>query len=428
MPHDDLTAGFSRVEITPPLSTPLMGWGHASTRLATRVNDPLYVRALWLAQGTEIAVILTFDLCFISRLEAQRWHGMLARSHGLQPHQVLFAATHTHAGPATGTYLELIEQPVLRDYHEELDRAIVTAIDAARHEAVPVTMRCGSTQSSLPLNRRRVGPTGITNAPNPHGPVYGDVPLMLLESSDHRPVCLMFGLSTHPVTFGLPEVSADYPGVATDLLDQHLGRACSLFLQGAGGDSRPRTLMEGDHWIRKPTFVQTQATGKQLAEEVVAGLASLAPISARLRSALIESHWPLIPCTRQQLSTALASDRPDKRAWAKRQLVQRERNIFCRDYAPILVHKIEFGPLARLIGIEGEPVHTFGHLTKQVYPDGATMFAGYCHGEGLYLVSTPMLSEGGYEPESFWEYNQPGPLAPETENVFVRSLMRIKPM
>lgn len=428
MTHEALRAGFSRVDITPPLSTPLMGWGHASKRPAARVNDPLYVRALWLEQGQEVAVVVTFDLCFVSRLEAQRWHGMLARSHGLLPRQVLFAATHTHAGPATGTYLELIDQPALRDYHDELDAAIVTAIDVARHAAVPVTMRCTTTQSALPFNRRRAGPTGVTNAPNSQGPVFADLPLILLESSDHQPVCLIFGVSTHPVTFGLPEISADYPGVAANLLDEHLGRACSLFLQGAGGDSRPATLVEGDRWLRHPTFVQTQATGRLLADEAIAALASLSPMPARLRSALLETHWPLRPLTREELAAELKSDRPDKRAWAQRQMALRQRDKSLRSHAPILLHKIELGPLARLIGIEGEPVHTFGHLVSQAYPEGVTAFAGYCHGEGLYLVSTPMLVEGGYEPESFWEYHQPGPLAPGTEGVFVRSLMGIKAM
>src|SRR5690606_26895199 len=131
------------------------------------------------------------------------------------------------------------------------------------------------------------------NGPNPGGPVHDALPVCLLEDEAGKPVCLLFSIATHPVCMNKQDLSADYPGVACDLLDQLLGATCSLFLQGAAGDSRPRTLSAGQTWNWNCGWAEAQATGTILADEVKAVLPTLTPRTPRLASAVIETHWPL---------------------------------------------------------------------------------------------------------------------------------------
>ena len=87
------------------------------------------------------------------------------------------------------------------------------------------------------MNRRKRDEGGnIVMAPNPGGLVFDHLPVCLLKDSEGTAVCLLFSVSCHPSMLSGFEISAEYPGAATDRLDAHLGAAVSLFLQGTHAD------------------------------------------------------------------------------------------------------------------------------------------------------------------------------------------------
>jgi hypothetical protein len=425
-----MQAGFAKVSITPPIGTRLMGWGRPSERLMTGVHDPLHARVLVVSEGGRDAVIVAMDLCFIGREDSQRMHGIIARELGLLPHQVMLAATHTHAGPDVGSYYEAWNLPPQRDYLAQLDAAVLRGIRMAMADRRPARLRATRGESSLPMNRRPLDEHGRNsggNSPNPGGPVQRTMPLCLLEDAKGKPICLLFSIATHPVCFSGTQASADYIGVACDRLDHHLGAACSLFLQGCGGDSRPRTLAEGNLWRRNPGEAETLATGQILFDEVKAALPALAPMAdGAVRSALVEVQVPMadpLP-TREYESAASTGDRV-RAAWGRRQLELIKLGAVARQ-VPLLIHAIGIGPQVQLTAIEGEPLHPYAAAIDRCWPAGVTFPLGYVHGEGVYLVTTPMLAEGGYEPNSFWEYNYPSPLKPGMEAVIEAGLAQLK--
>ena len=55
-----LKAGFARVDMTPPLGTPLAGY--YSQRLAQDVLDPLSLNAIAFSDGESTAVLITADM------------------------------------------------------------------------------------------------------------------------------------------------------------------------------------------------------------------------------------------------------------------------------------------------------------------------------------------------------------------------------
>lgn len=422
-----MKAGYSRIDITPPLGTPLMGWGKPWQRLSTGVHDPLYARVLWLEDGDEQLAIVGLDLCFIGRDDADRVKGVLARELDLLPRQVLLSASHTHAGPAVGNYLDMEWEPSPRGYLRQLDAAILEGIRVARQVAIPVSIRATKSTTSLPMNRRAQRNGEVTNAPNEHGPTYDALPVTVFEAADGKPIAVLFAASTHPVCFSGTLVSADYPGVAMAGIDRKFGKPCSLFLQGMGGDSRPRTLASGDAWVTKPGTAQTEQTGKILAGEVLAALGSLQPVQPMLRSALLETRWPLNPVSQEELEREAAGDYQPRANWARDALAQLKRGSL-PDTASILLQAFQLGDGLRLVSLEGEPLHPYGQQIEAAFDRGITFATGYSNGEGMYIVTTPMLDEGGYEPGSYWEYHQAGPLAPGMEKALDDGLARIKAM
>ena len=65
-----MDAGFSKVCMTPPPGTRMMGFGSRDRGPGCEsVRDDIFVRALYLSHGDEQAVILSFDILLVE----QRW-------------------------------------------------------------------------------------------------------------------------------------------------------------------------------------------------------------------------------------------------------------------------------------------------------------------------------------------------------------------
>jgi len=435
---EPLKAGFARVKITPPLGTPMTGFGARDYDPSgcKGIHDDLYVRALYLSQGDEKALVMGFDLLFFSRDEADRFKGAIGRRMNITPGEILLNTSHTHTGPKVGTWFYTPSDPF---YLKFLEGAIVEAALEARDDAREVTVEAGSTRTRLPMNRRKKLADGtIDFAPNPDGPVCDILPVVLFRDMDKRPVCLLFSVSCHPSTVKGVEraywISADYPGTAMAKLDGYLGRTASLFLQGAGGDAKPSIIGEGEEHWRAGTWDDVRRAGEMVAGEVIEALESgLAPVEPDLRSLSIEMEWPLAgkfsraeyeeiarnPCT-------VSESIPEvKSVWAKEMLAILDRGFTLPRSVPITAHGLELGKGLRLVGIEGELVAELGLLVAGFYENGVTFPMGYTDGTQMYLPTSAMLDEGGYEVESYWEYRQPAPLAKGHEKILVETLKKL---
>ncbi len=434
-----MEAGFARVKITPPIGTPMTGFGGRDYDPAgcKGVHDDLYVRALYMEQGGERALVMGFDLLFFSRDEADRFRGAIGRRLDMAPSDIMLNTSHTHTGPKVGTWFYTPSDPFYLDFLED---AIVDAAAAARDDARRVRVMAGAGTSSVPMSRRKKLPDGsIEFAPNPDGAVCDNLPVCLFEDESGEPVCLLFSVSCHPSTVkGVDRsywISADYPGPAMDRLDAYLGHPASLFLQGAGGDSKPSVIGKGgDHW-RAGDWEDVKDAGEMAADEVVAviekGLTEVEPV---LASESIDMSWPFAQSfTRSELENIIADPRahsesmPEvKQAWAREQIERMDRDFSADEAVSITAHGVKIGDGLRLVGIEGELVAELGNLILDRYPQGVTFSMGYTDGAQLYLPTSAMLEEGGYEVESWWEYRQPAPLAKGHEAILTATVDELK--
>jgi len=421
-----MKAGFATVDITPDIGTPMMGWGMTRDRLATGIHDPIEICALSVEHDGQEVVIVTYDFCFIGKGDALRIQGLLCRDLGLRPDQVMLCTTHTHAAPAMGYYLDLMYEAPLYDYLDRVDAGTVQAVRQARENHRPATMSSGCGKSQLPVNRRKLVDGQIVNGPNPGGPVHDDLPVCQFTDETGKPICILFSIATHPVCFSGTEVSADYPGIARRELDKQIGTTCAMFVQGPGGDSRPRTLIDGEKWVGGPGSSHTTQTAQILVEETLGVLKTLEPIEPGIRSSITLTHWPL----QSNLDEAAYQTRADadNRVYsqhAKDQLALLKAGRLPTT-APIVMQLFELSPQLRIVAIEGEPLHPYGQICADAFDTGHTWTVGYANGEGMYLVTSPMLDEGGYEPVSFWEYHMPSPLAKGMEQTCIDGVATLK--
>jgi hypothetical protein len=427
-----MRAGFAKVAITPPIGTAMMGYGDRDRAHGCEgIHDELFVRAVFVAHAGEEALIAGFDLCFLGREEADRFKGAIGRKIDLSPRQILLNTSHNHAGPSVGTWAYADYRPPDRMYLHELEKAVVTAACGASSCAREVALWAGSTRCALPMNRRRRDKDGsIRLAPNPEGRVYDAVPLLVLKSLDGSPVSVLFSVSCHPTTLDGFEISADYPGVAMDLLDKHLGTSASLFLQGVGADANPCVVGDCEDEWRGGSWEDVARAGAMVAEPVALALeAGLVPMEPEIHCACVESQWPLAPSIGRAGYEALLA-KPDTnelmRLWAGRQIARLERGKELPTRVPVTAQGMQIGRGVRLIGLEGEPVAELGLLIRDFCEEGVTFPLGCTNGAQLYLPTSDMLDEGGYEVESYYEYGHPAPLAKGLEGIVRDALEHLR--
>jgi len=437
-----LRAGFAAVRITPPPGTPLSGFGDRDFRPdgVKGIHDDLYVRALYLSQEKSEVLIMGFDILFFSRDESDRFKGAIGGRLGLAPANILLNTSHTHTGPKVGNWYYTPADPL---YLNELEKRTVEAAVEAKKHAVAAALRAGETRTSVPLSRRLLDSQGTLQfAPNPAGTKYDFLPLALFEARDGSPVCLLFSVSCHPSTIKGDEradqVSADYPGAASSELDRLLGKPCALFLQGAGGDAKASVIGEGLKEWRAGTWEDVAQVGKTIASEFEAARASgLTELRPELRAGLVEMNLPLGPALgRDELIRviegvkSLGPEAPSgdkaRGLWAEEQLRLIDRGFGLAAAAPVLVQGISLSPGLRLVAVEGELTADLGHLIRDYYGGGLTFPLGYSNGARMYLPSSRMIDEGGYEVESYWEYRQPAPLVKGVEAHYIRALDGLK--
>lgn len=432
-----LNAGFARVPITPPLGTTMMGFGTRDMDHGCEsVHDELYVRALFLEQGNETALIFGYDLCFLGREETDRYRGAIGRLLDLHPRQILMNTSHNHVGPSVGTWYSAGYEMSDRDYLSQLESATVTAATQARNSKREATLWTGLTRSALPMNRRRRMEDGrIENRPNPGGYAYDKLPICLLQDTDGKPVCLLFSISCHPSMISGFVISAEFPGAAMQRLDEHFGTACSMFLQGVGGDAKPLVIGRGgvDRW-QPGTWDLMGEAGAMVADETLAALdAGLRQCEPYVRTATAEMRWPLEPApSRDVFEAIVAETAPDRRAknvrylWAAKSLERLERGYPSPTSVTLSAQGVSLGKGVRIAGLEGEATAPWGKFIEDFYGQGVTLPLGYCNGTGLYLPTSEMLPEGGYEVVSYWEYGLPSQLAPGMENEVRRALLQLR--
>ena len=97
-----MKAGFARLEMTPPLGTPLCGYFHL--RPADGIITPLYINAIALDDGETKAVLVTLDLEGMSRANNTVLREKIAERTGIDAEAMFIHCIHTHLGPVNGDY------------------------------------------------------------------------------------------------------------------------------------------------------------------------------------------------------------------------------------------------------------------------------------------------------------------------------------
>jgi hypothetical protein len=229
-----LKVGIVSVDITPDGPVWLAGFA-ARKSPSTGVFKRLTATCLVFDNSQTRVGLMTLDLCRINTQQLAVVRAA-AQKAGIPPPQLIVNCSHTHCGPAislsNAAYVAQLEAKVSR-----LPAAAVAGL-------ADTTLDFALGSSLMGVNRRQLDAQGhaLGMRPEPRKPIDSDVPVMRVLDPSNQVRAVVFSYACHPTTLEAmcQEIAPDYVGFARDWIAAAYTNATPVFLQGCGGDVKPR--------------------------------------------------------------------------------------------------------------------------------------------------------------------------------------------
>jgi len=422
-------AGFSRLDITPPLGVEISGY--FIDRFASGVLDPLELNTLAVRCGGRSAVLVALDNLMINREQMDRYRRQVAEAAGLDESAVFLACTHTHTGPLVGHDSLDERRRGEEPYALYLGRKLCDAARLALADCSPAKLgyAVGRAPHISFIRRFRMKDGSIrtnpgVNNPDIAGPIgEADERVNVLRFvREQGPEIVVANFGVHPDTIGGDKLSADYPRFVRQTTERALDNVRCVFFNGAEGDVNHVNVHPtgGDANGLHPMFDDADRgyehaihMGRVIAGAVLQVYDKTAftepeSVAYRCRTVMAPTNKPTaaeltaaericalhgagrdseIGLEGMELTTAVAE--------ALRMVQMKD----APDAVPLCLTGVRMGEIA-FVGIPGEPFTSVGTAIKAGSPFAATLPCCLTNGAEGYYPSKDAYDEGGYEARS----------------------------
>ena len=426
-------AGFARVDITPPLGTPIVGY--FEERRAQGVLDCLEANALAVTDGERTAVLIAVDLLGIEGVAfGEALRRRIAAAARLDDKAVYVHCTHTHTGPGAGKAdagrTDIFDGTDF--YNEFLSSRLADAARLAMADLAPASLAIGSAEAKRIsfLRRYRMKDGSIRTNPGVGNPDI-DVPIgdidetvrvlrIRREGADDIAVA---SFATHPDVVGGEMLSGDWPAFARRTFERaEQGTRCILF-NGAQGDvnhvcvdPRPgeREGLHPDFDDVDRGYGHAQHMGRVVAAAMLSVWGKCEPVAAGplrfgMRAISVPAQLPKaeelpkareydrlhregrdaeIPFSGMELTTAVAEA-------GRMLLLEHGPESFSLPLSAVAI-----GDAVAFAGIPGEPFTAIGAAVRAESPFKMTFCTCLTNGSCGYFPVSSAYAEGGYEARS----------------------------
>ena len=426
-------AGFARVDITPPLGTPIAGY--FERREARGVLDNLEANALAVSDGTNTAVLIAADLLGI---EGVAFNDGLRRrisaAAGVDESAVYVHSTHTHTGPGAGVSDK--GRTSIFDgtgfYNEFLSSRLADAARMAVADLSSATLAIGRSAARRIsfLRRYRMKDGSIRTNPGVGNPEIAEpvgfldetVRVLRIRREGAEDIAVL-SFATHPDVVGGEMVSGDWPAFARRIFERAEPGAKCIFFNGAQGDvnhvcTDPRP---GEREGLRPDFddvdrgyEHARHMGRVVAaaalsawdkcERVEAGSVSFA-----VKTVSVPSQMP----KPEELPRARKYDRLHREGrdaeipfsgMALTTVVAEAERMLMLAGGPesfgLPVSVLSIGETIAFAGLPGEPFSEIGEAIRAKSPFRMTFLTCLTNGSCGYFPVESAYAEGGYEARS----------------------------
>ncbi|MBP1988845.1 hypothetical protein J2Z66_000440 [Paenibacillus eucommiae] len=370
---------------------------------------------------------------------------------GLQHEDVLINFSHTHysvflTGEDTSRRLPglySIAQNGWSDRNDGLDYAedvklfrhildiIVRLVDDCSRNMIEGELQVGSIQSDFAVSRRRPdGKGGVEWKPwKPYYEGEIDKELLVLKLTDSGGAVkgILYNYGCHPTgMMDYMKFSNDFVGHASSFLEAEFPGAFAMFLQGCGGELKPRMGADGDQF-RPLSYEEITEAGQGLGREIadLLRVGEFRTVNCAFRTALLE---PLLYTEQTSASfyepMAHSEDSSPFYRGAARRTIAAIEDGSIQDRLPHYIALWHLDADTRLVAMEGEVSTEYSLLIKRLLKPCTTLTLGYTNGVCSYIPTRKMIAEEGYEAACNFFFNLRGNFVPEIEDIIVGQIVR----
>lgn len=406
-----ITAGFAKVDITPPLhriaAHGIGYWYERSVRF-TGVRDPLYARTLVLSANGFRYIIISVDSIFDSYGFVPQASHRIAEALGIDPDNVFITCTHTHSSP-------LVDRNNTRQGVEYgsfiTERIVQSAVEANLNSVAATVSICAARVPDVLYNRRPLLKNG--RIPELHqplskdqladpGPVNDTMTIVKFRASDDRLVGGLCHFGIHGVAVQCSElISGDCMGRAIQRAEADCS-AVLLHLNGACGDIDPvamgsdealDTMSERLHaGIRRVLEADEHATEQPVTATAHTGHFRAARRATRPAGWLQKERETLLGAADEQGGLHHHSGA----GYEAFLLAEEEKVCALPAEFDVPYQMLRLGPLV-LVGIGGEVFTRSGLALQSLDRKSFVLPVGLTGGAAGYLPTKEMYEQGGYE-------------------------------
>jgi len=425
-----LKAGFSRVDITPPLGTDIQGYFFH--RYASGVLDPLYLNAIAFSDNDTTAVIISVDAIMIGMDYCNEIREYVSEKTGLSKESIMICALHQHTSfglrnPKDNNIMQN------KSYLDFLWSRFADVCKMALDDMSDATLFTGEeeTEEKISFIRRYVMKSGEIET-NPQGR-YLEVERPYRKADNTVRICrfkrdgkndiALVNFSTHADVVHGDKFSADWPGFARSFVEKRLENVSCMLTVGAQGDSNHADFTIPEY---KDGYEHSRHMGEMIAKSVI-----------RIWDKLKKENGFKISVASTLVFNKTRTDGIDSYNEAKEFLEYSKKNnltggehitklgnatrIVSLRNAPIFqkvpISVINLGRIG-FVGFGGEPFTEYADKIREG-AEGRFIITSCCTngGEG-YLPTKEAFNEGGYEAGS-------SPFSPELEEQCVKAALEL---
>ncbi|MBE6629570.1 MAG: hypothetical protein E7624_01810 [Ruminococcaceae bacterium] len=413
-----IKAGFARVDVTPPLGTPIAGY--FSVRLAEGVLDPIELNAVAFGNEHESALLIAADFTGMTMARITPLRARIAAMTGVPAERILITSLHQHTSIYVGDEIgDAEDYAMIKDgaYLDFLDRKFCDVAKMALSDMSEARLLAneGATEKMIAFTRRYVMPdrTIRTNPPSKYG-----VPVRRTEAPDNTVRLLRFvregkceidivNFSTHPDVISGNLLSADWPGFVRRFVESDRPDVACLCMVGCQGDSNHLDFFKPkeERFPEGMGYPHSRYMGRMIADTVGALLqdgtehtgdtvfGGVKLIYNKTNTAGEEYYDEAV-----QFIADYEAGEPKKTAHvtdiAYAMRVRRLLTAPIRRAVPVTV--LGIGDVA-FVGYGGEPFTHYGTAARAGAEDKTVLCACCANGYEGYLLTEQAFREGGYE-------------------------------
>ena len=422
-----LQAGFSRMDVTPPLGTHLAG--NFRNRPAEGILDPLLATCVAFRDADgNTALVYSIDNLYLMQSIADVARKTIREATGVPEDAIFLACTHIHTGPCMVTKI-FPHNPVYNAwFYEQLgtlgalalqDLAPAKLLTAeGRAEGIAFIRRFRMKDGSIRTNPGALNP----DIKEPIGTPDETVRLVRVVREGREEIDIV-NFQVHPDVVGGKRYTADYPGFVRRTLEGALPGVKVMYLNGCQGDTNHLDVSLDPKSPDRAYFPSGRPNGYERARymgQVIAGAVLQVWMKAlpaegpdRVRYCLRDLDTPanmpdpaelpeaerIIKLYEEGREDALTAINPSLitvlgEAFRKVRLAKRGDPMLHLHMTAVAVGGVAFA------GFHGEPFTDIGRGTRSASPFGTTLTCCLVNGGEGYLPMYSAFAEGGYESRS----------------------------